>query len=97
MGNTNRREYKQSLVPDYCEIPGCGYRIHVTKHRIKPGRKGGKYITGNVIGLCPNHHAEAELGLFSQYELFGIVQARLQSNRKKKRVRKLFNGPIWDS
>lgn len=93
MGNANRREYKQNLVPNYCEIPDCGYSIHVTKHRIKPGRKGGKYVAGNVIGLCPNHHAEAELGLFSQYELFEIVQKRLQA-RKKKRVRKVY-GPIW--
>jgi len=89
MGNTARREYKQKLIPDYCEIPGCGYRIHVTKHRIKPGRKGGKYIQGNVIGLCSNHHVEAEMGLFTQYELFQIVQKRLQSERSKKRVRKL--------
>jgi predicted restriction endonuclease len=90
MGNVARREFKRGLVPDYCEIPGCGYTIHVTKHRIKPGRKGGKYIAGNVIGLCSNHHVEAELGLFSQYELFAIVQERLQSERSKKRVRKFF-------
>lgn len=96
MGNSRRREYKQHLVPDHCEIPECGYKIHVTKHRIKPGRRGGKYVAGNVIGLCPNHHAEAELGLFSQYELFQIVQKRLQDGRKMKRVRK-FNGSIWNT
>lgn len=50
----------------------------VTRHRIKPGRKGGKYILGNVIGLCPNHHAEAEVGKFTQYELFQIVQLRMK-------------------
>jgi predicted restriction endonuclease len=82
MGNTNRD--KKNLVPNVCEIPGCKYNIVVTKHRIKPGRKGGKYVAGNVIGLCPNHHVEAELGLFSQYELFEIVHRRLKQNRKKR-------------
>jgi hypothetical protein len=96
MGNTNRRELKRNLVPDYCEIPNCGYKIHVTKHRIKPGRKGGKYIPGNVIGLCPNCHVEAELGLIPQYELFEIVQKRIQKSQKK-RARKLIDGLIWDN
>jgi predicted restriction endonuclease len=93
VGHTNR-EYKKNLVPDYCEIPGCEYDIYITKHRIKPGRKGGRYVAGNVIGLCPNHHAEAELGLFSQYELFDIVQRRLKQRTKKKQVRKRRNGFI---
>lgn len=91
MGNTARD--KKHLVPPVCEIPECGYDIHVTKHRIKPGRKGGKYIAGNVIGLCPNHHVEAELNLFTQYELFEIVQQRLRSehgkNKRKKDLSKL--------
>lgn len=77
-GPKNRRDVKRGLVPDYCEIPGCDFKALVTKHRIKPGRKGGKYILGNVIGLCPNHHVLAEQGQFSQHELFQLVQKRLQ-------------------
>lgn len=77
-GNKNRRDVKRGLIPDYCEIPDCTFDALVTKHRIKPGRRGGKYIAGNVIGLCPNHHTLAELGHFSQHELFQIVQKRMQ-------------------
>jgi ssDNA-binding Zn-finger/Zn-ribbon topoisomerase 1 len=73
----NTRNAKNSLVPNYCEIPDCEFTALITKHRIKPGRKGGKYIAGNVIGLCPNCHVLAEQGYFSQYELFQIVQKRL--------------------
>jgi hypothetical protein len=74
----NTRNYKKGLIPDVCEIPGCGFDALVTRHRIKPGRRGGKYVAGNVIGLCPNHHTLAEQEKFSQLELFQIVQLRLK-------------------
>lgn len=77
-GPKNRRDVKRGLIPAHCEISGCDFDALITKHRIKPGRKGGKYIAGNVIGLCPNHHLLAEVGKFSQHELFQIVQLRLQ-------------------
>lgn len=78
------KKFKRELIPEICEIPGCGYDIFVTRHRIKPGRIRGKYLPGNVIGLCPNHHAEAELGLFTQYYLFEIVQERLKRTLKSE-------------
>ena len=81
MSFSNTRNYKKSLIPNRCEIPGCDFTAFVTRHRIKPGRKGGKYIAGNVIGLCPNCHILAEQGVFSQYELFQIVQYRLQQEQ----------------
>jgi hypothetical protein len=74
----NTRHYKRGLIPNYCEIPGCDFDQFLTRHRIKPGRRGGKYIAGNVIGLCPNHHALAELQHFTQHELFQIVLLRLK-------------------
>jgi predicted restriction endonuclease len=73
----NTRNYRNGLVPNYCEIKGCNFTDFITRHRIKPGRRGGKYVLGNVIALCPNHHAQAELNMFSQKELFEIVQERL--------------------
>ena len=76
MAFKNTRIYKKKLIPPYCEL--CGYKIFVTRHRIKAGRNGGKYIPGNVIGLCPNHHAEAEKGLIPKILMFNIVHARLQ-------------------
>jgi hypothetical protein len=78
MAFINTRNYKKGLIPDECEIPGCGFRALVTRHRIKPGRKGGKYIPLNVIGLCPNCHVLAEQEIYSQFELFQIVQKRLK-------------------
>jgi hypothetical protein len=75
----NKKQEKKGLIPNYCEIPDCGYDIFVTRHRIRPGKSGGKYIPGNVIGLCPNHHAEAEANLLTKGSLFAIVQARLKN------------------
>jgi hypothetical protein len=80
------KKFKRDLIPEKCEIPGCEYTVFITRHRIKPGRIDGKYIPGNVIGLCPNHHAEAELGLITKYELFAIVQDRLKRTIKSKGV-----------
>ena len=84
MSFKNTRNYKKSLIPDHCEIQNCNFTLSVTRHRIKAGRNGGKYISGNVIGLCPNHHSSAELGLLSQYELFQIVYARLSSQNTNR-------------
>ena len=77
----NKKQEKKELIPTYCEIPDCGYNIVVTRHRIRPGKSGGKYIPGNVIGLCPNHHAEAELNLLSKGQLLAIVYDRLRKRR----------------
>lgn len=72
----NKKKEKKELIPKQCEIPECGYEIFVTRHRIRPGKSGGKYIPLNVIGLCPNHHMEAELGLITKEILLDIVQQR---------------------
>jgi hypothetical protein len=37
-----------------CEV--CGHQI-AQKHRLRPGAWGGTYEPGNVVRLCPNHHA----------------------------------------
>lgn len=54
---------------------------------------GGKYIPGNVIGLCPNHHVEAELGIIPKYELFQIVHERLQRTIKSRENNGYLNRP----
>lgn len=91
----NTRQARNGLIPDYCEIPGCDFSSLVTKHRIKPGRKGGKYLPMNVIGLCPNHHALAEMGEFSQYELFEIVRYRYSTNWKKEAEAEQIDSEEW--
>ena len=77
----NKKKEKKELIPCYCEIYDCGYETTVTRHRIRPGKSGGKYVPGNVIGLCPNHHSEAELGLIPKEVMFAIVFERLGRKR----------------
>jgi hypothetical protein len=40
---------------DKCEI--CGFTEVLEVHRVKPGKRGGKYTIDNVITLCPTCHA----------------------------------------
>lgn len=74
------------LTPHHCEIPGCEYEKFFQRHRIVPGRDGGKYKKGNVIALCPNHHAEADSDLFTQDELLAIVASRIESKESENDV-----------
>src|SRR4249920_1062867 len=74
------RRKRTKLTPSYCEIPGCGYSFVVQRHRITPGREGGKYELGNVIALCPNHHQEADREHISRQELYYLVQERIAKN-----------------
>jgi hypothetical protein len=80
LGTTRKqtsRNKRNATVPKECEFPGCGYDIIVTKHRITPGAEKGKYILGNVIALCPNHHSEADRGLIEPVILRKIVAERI--------------------
>lgn len=75
MSFRNRRDAKRSFFITECEK--CGFDDFVTRHRIKPGRKGGKYTPDNVVILCPNCHILAELKKLPEKELYDII-----SNRK---------------
>ena len=72
---------KKELIFPKCEI--CGYKT-VTRHRLRPGRKGGKYVPWNVIGLCPNCHSEAENGTLSPYTIQNIILGRIKLHLNKK-------------
>jgi 5-methylcytosine-specific restriction endonuclease McrA len=72
--------YKKELIFICCEI--CGYDKYVTRHRIRPGKKGGRYAPENVIGLCPNCHIEAELKLISPLTLLSIIYDRIKKERE---------------
>lgn len=80
---SKKRLYKKNLVSGACEV--CGYDKYITRHRIRPGRKGGKYVPGNVIGLCPNCHSEAETGELSPHVLTQIVYDRIRRELKDKK------------
>lgn len=101
------RSKRNALCPRYCEIPGCGYDVVVQKHRIIPGRDRGKYALGNVIALCPTHHAEADRtlegyikegqeGYLPASTLKEIVDKRIQQDAAKKFIeaRTGSSGPI---
>ena len=71
------------MAPSHCEI--CGYRQEkpdgsalIERHRIIPGREGGRYVLGNVIALCPTHHAEADFDLLDRKHLQWIVNERIR-------------------
>jgi len=74
---TSRRKVSR-LAPKYCEI--CGYSKVTQRHRITPGKEGGVYELGNVIALCPNHHAEADREMIPRPILYYIVQERIRRN-----------------
>lgn len=71
---------KGSVSPDFCEWPACYWPFQIQRHRIHPGKDGGKYKLGNVISLCPSHHWMADHGFIDQQQLFEIVERRMQQN-----------------
>jgi len=73
------KKKKTALTPVFCEIEGCSWEYKIQRHRIVPGRDGGKYSKGNVIALCPNHHFLADNGILGIRELFEIVEKRYES------------------
>ena len=70
---------KTALTPVFCEIEGCTWEYKIQRHRIIPGRDGGKYKAHNVIALCPNHHFLADNGILSTEELQEIVRLRYEN------------------
>jgi hypothetical protein len=74
------RKKRETLAPKFCEYPACSYRKIVQRHRIIPGRDGGKYVLGNVIALCPNHHGEADRGWIPVEFLLAIVRKRIEED-----------------
>lgn len=78
------RAKRSATAPKYCEWIDaktgrkCGYDKIVQRHRIEPGREGGKYTLGNVIALCPNHHAEADRDWVSRDELREMIRERVE-------------------
>lgn len=55
----------------------CGFDAVVQVHHITPYREGGKNTVDNVIVLCPNHHAMADLNLITREELFTLNRAAI--------------------
>lgn len=83
----SRKSKRDALTPPYCEIPDCEYTTFYQRHRIVPGRDGGKYKLGNVIALCPNHHAEADAGLIPAEDLLEIVRKRIEESGEEPEQR----------
>ena len=77
---SGRKAKRDALTPSSCEIPGCEWTYNFQRHRIVPGRLGGKYKQGNVIALCPNHHSVADDDVIPAEYLLGIVSERIEKN-----------------
>jgi predicted restriction endonuclease len=77
VGEAQRRK-RAALSPDRCEIPGCEWEHPIQRHRIEPGREGGRYRKGNVISLCPNHHWLADNAVIPACHLIALVEERVR-------------------
>lgn len=84
--SVSRKSKREALTPSYCEIVGCGWPYKIQRHRITPGRDGGKYKLGNVIGLCPCHHWMADEGIFTAEYLQEIVNKRIELSGEPENI-----------
>jgi hypothetical protein len=77
-GTNNRTTAKQvyfRYMPKRCLV--CGWDIVVDVHHITPRRHEGTNDLTNLIGLCPNHHRMADLGMIEREELTRLVLAAI--------------------
>jgi hypothetical protein len=51
----------------------CGFDVVVHVHHIVHKARGGNNSLGNLITLCPNHHAMAHRGLIATEELYAAL------------------------
>lgn len=61
--------------PAHCMI--CGWDTIVDIHHIVPRRRKGNNSLDNLIGLCPNHHRMADLGMIKPEDLSAIIHAAI--------------------
>lgn len=55
-----------------CRI--CAYYKHVNVHHILAVKDGGTDELSNLITLCPNHHAEADMNEIPKEFLFSLIE-----------------------
>lgn len=53
----------------------CGFSLVVQVHHIVPKARGGGHGLGNLVTLCPNHHAMAHAGLVTEDDLLAALAA----------------------
>lgn len=58
-----------------CQYPGCNLQIskkdggfYIEVAHVRPFKKGGPSVLGNLLVLCPNHHKEFDFGDLLIYE-----------------------------
>ncbi|MFJ6555544.1 HNH endonuclease [Streptomyces luteogriseus] len=64
-----------------CSVPNCGSETIELAH-ITSISEGGANKFGNLIGLCPNHHAGFDRGRFSEQEM-RLLKARFSWNQRR--------------
>ncbi len=55
-----------------CKICDFDHIVHV--HHITPKKEGGIHSFGNLITLCPNHHAMVHAGLIERSKLIDLIK-----------------------
>lgn len=76
------KKERLSSLPKFCEL--CGIDYALSKHRIMPGREGGKYVLSNVLVTCLNCHKLCEDEVYTREEQLRIVYKRLDPKKIKK-------------
>lgn len=69
---THHRKHKAPTdTNEWGSCVRCSWRGLLHRHRIVPGKDGGKYVQGNVLRLCPNcHSAEHGDGEMNQPQVY---------------------------
>ena len=81
-------ELCKKVYENKCQFPDCNSQVltkngnnYVEVAHIKPVKKGGQSVIGNLVVLCPNHHKEFDFGdlkILKQSEkiLVGILNSK---------------------
>ncbi len=65
-----------------CRVPGCGGRMWLDLHHVKPYAQGGGHTPENLVTLCSCHHRLLHEGLLAVTLVGGMLLVEHASGRK---------------
>jgi hypothetical protein len=70
--HATNKKHKKKIAFGLSNCEKCAWFGCCHRHRILPGSKGGRYVRGNVLSLCPNCHAAIHgLGSWNRHQVTG--------------------------
>ena len=78
-----RSNRKKALTLDNRACRICGFALCLEVHHIIPVAQGGSDKLGNLITLCPNHHAMADRNLIAPEEFAKHLDLRTSKGRRR--------------